>query len=45
MIKNIRIKYVNLPLQHQSIQSELLQAVEKVIKSGDFIQGEEVRLF
>ena len=45
MIKNIRIKYVNLPLQHQSIQSELLQAVEKVLKAGDFIQGEEVRLF
>lgn len=45
MIKDVRIKYVNLPLQHQSIQSELLQAVEKVLKTGDFIQGEEVRLF
>ena len=45
MIKNIRIKYINLPLQHQSITEKLLQAVEKVLKVGDFIQGEEVQLF
>jgi dTDP-4-amino-4,6-dideoxygalactose transaminase len=40
-----KIHYVNLVQQHQPIQQELVDAVAKVIGHGQFIFGEEVRLF
>jgi dTDP-4-amino-4,6-dideoxygalactose transaminase len=40
-----RVPYVNLALQHQPLRAELLEAVERVIRSGRFILGEEVEAF
>lgn len=39
------VPYINLALQHQNIKDELLSAVEKVLVSGQFILGEEVKKF
>jgi dTDP-4-amino-4,6-dideoxygalactose transaminase len=41
----LRIPYVNLAQQHQSLRDELLKAVAGVIDSGQFILGEETELF
>jgi dTDP-4-amino-4,6-dideoxygalactose transaminase len=41
----VKIPYVNLASQHQNIKKELLQAVESVLDSGQFILGEETALF
>lgn len=39
------VPYINLALQHQNIKQELLAAVEKVLVTGQFILGEEVKKF
>ncbi|MBI4931765.1 MAG: DegT/DnrJ/EryC1/StrS family aminotransferase [Bacteroidetes bacterium] len=41
----MKVPYINLALQHQDIKQELLSAVEKVLVSGQFILGEEVKKF
>ena len=45
MKSSIRVPYVNLALQHQTIKGELLQAMEQVLDHGQFILGPEVRTF
>ena len=39
------VSYVNLPVQHQNIKTELLQTVERVLNHGGFILGDEVATF
>ncbi|MFH1004707.1 MAG: DegT/DnrJ/EryC1/StrS family aminotransferase [Bacteroidota bacterium] len=39
------IPYINLALQHHNINQKLLTAAEKVLKSGQFILGDEVKKF
>lgn len=39
------IPYVDLPAQHRALQSELIERLEKVVLSGRFILGDEVREF
>ena len=41
----MKIPYVDLAGQHAPIKDELLQAVGRVIDSGNFILGEEVHAF
>jgi dTDP-4-amino-4,6-dideoxygalactose transaminase len=40
-----KIPYVDLVSQHASIKGELLREIEKVIDSGQFILGDQVRQF
>ena len=44
-MNQIRVPYVNLALQHQSIKAQLLAAVEGVLDHGSFILGPEVSAF
>lgn len=39
------IPFSDINLQHEEIKKELKQAINRVIKRGDFILGEDVRLF
>ena len=39
------IKYVSIPKQVQKIKTELLDAVERVLLSGQYVLGEHVRNF
>ena len=39
------IPYINLALQHRHIKQELLSATEKILMSGQFILGDEVKKF
>ena len=41
----MKVPYINLALQHQLIKQELLDAAEKVLTSGQFILGDEVKRF
>jgi len=41
----MKVPYVNLPLQHQSLKVEILQAIEKTLNHGMFILGDEVQEF
>ena len=41
----MKIPFCDLHAQHKEIRKEINQAIDKVIKRGDFILGEEVRLF
>jgi dTDP-4-amino-4,6-dideoxygalactose transaminase len=41
----MNVPYINLSLQHQLIKDELMPAVEKILMSGQFILGEEVKKF
>src|SRR3989339_303659 len=41
-MRPIKVKYVNLPLQFESLQGEILPVITAVLKSGDFILGSEV---
>lgn len=41
----VQIPYVNLAAQHAASRNELLDAVRRVLDSGDFILGAETRLF
>ena len=41
----MNIPYINLALQHQTIKQELLSAAEKILASGQFILGDEVKKF
>jgi dTDP-4-amino-4,6-dideoxygalactose transaminase len=41
----LRIPYVDLALQHQQPKAELLDAIGKVLDSGQFILGEEMERF
>ncbi len=43
MKNKIRVRYVNLPLQYDSIKLEIDDAIRKVLERGDFILGEEVK--
>ncbi len=38
----MRIPYINLPLQHRDLEPELLDAVRRVLRHGQFILGPEV---
>src|SRR5438105_5795229 len=42
---SLRIPYVDLALQHRQTKPELLEAVGKVLDSGQFILGEEMERF
>ena len=42
---SVKIPYVNIGGQHAAIKSELLEAVGRVIDSGQFVLGEEVSEF
>lgn len=42
---NVRIPFVDLKLQHQSIEKEMRQAIEDVLERGDFILGQALRDF
>jgi dTDP-4-amino-4,6-dideoxygalactose transaminase len=44
-MKNDRIQFVDLQAQYQSIQAEVDQAMTCVLQRGDFILGEDVKLF
>ena len=41
----MKVPYVNLALQHKSLKSEILQAIEEVLNHGMFVLGDEVREF
>ena len=41
----MNVRYCDLPAQHRTIKSELVQAIDRVLESGDFILGEEVEAF
>jgi len=41
----MNVPYINLALQHQLIKQELLDATEKILTSGQFILGDEVKRF
>ena len=41
----VRIPFVNLKLQHESIQQEMRQAIEDVLERGDFILGKALNDF
>jgi len=43
--ENVKIPFVDLSLQHQSIQKEIRQAIEDVLERGDFILGKAVSDF
>lgn len=40
-----KVPFVNLSLQHEPIQSQIEQAIGKIIQHGDFILGQELTLF
>ncbi|NJM18879.1 MAG: DegT/DnrJ/EryC1/StrS family aminotransferase [Richelia sp. RM2_1_2] len=42
---NVRIPFVDLKLQHQSIEKEMRQAIEDVLERGDFILGKALKDF
>jgi dTDP-4-amino-4,6-dideoxygalactose transaminase len=41
----VKIQFSDLGAQHREIKDQINQAVKRVIKSGDFILGEDVELF
>lgn len=41
----VRIPFLDLRQQHEDIKKEINSAIRRTIKRGDFILGEEVRLF
>lgn len=43
--KNVKIPFVDLNLQHQSIQQEIRQAIDDVLERGDFILGKALNDF
>ncbi len=43
--KSVRIPFVDLKLQHQSIEKEMRQAIEDVLERGDFILGQALSDF
>ncbi|MBV6621745.1 MAG: DegT/DnrJ/EryC1/StrS family aminotransferase [Rivularia sp. (in: Bacteria)] len=42
---NVKIPFVDLSLQHQSIQKQMRQAIEDVLERGDFILGKALSDF
>ncbi|MEG4273761.1 MULTISPECIES: DegT/DnrJ/EryC1/StrS family aminotransferase [unclassified Microcoleus] len=40
-----KVPFVNLSLQHQPIQSQIAEAIRKIIQEGDFILGEALAEF
>ena len=42
---NVRIPFVDLKFQHQSIQKEMRQAIDDVLERGDFILGKALSDF
>ena len=40
-----KVPFVNLSLQHQPIQSEIAEAIRKIIEQGDFILGQALAEF
>ena len=42
---NVKIPFVDLSLQHQPIQKQMAQAIEDVLKRGDFILGKALSDF
>ncbi|MEO1428789.1 MAG: DegT/DnrJ/EryC1/StrS family aminotransferase [Cyanobacteria bacterium J06633_8] len=42
---NVKIPFVDLTLQHQSIQKQMRQAIEDVLERGDFILGKALSDF
>ncbi|MBI2271671.1 MAG: DegT/DnrJ/EryC1/StrS family aminotransferase [Bacteroidetes bacterium] len=41
----MKVPYINLGLQHAPIKTEILKRIEKLLENGQFILGEEVRIF
>ncbi|MBI4982946.1 MAG: DegT/DnrJ/EryC1/StrS family aminotransferase [Candidatus Omnitrophica bacterium] len=41
----MKIQFSDLGLQHKEIKKDIMQSVNKVLKKGDFILGDDVRLF
>ena len=39
------VKYVNLPLQNMKMEKDILSAITRVVRSGNYILGQEVGLF
>ena len=44
-MNKILVNYINFPLQYKKIKTELLNAVEKVFESGNFVLGQKVKKF
>jgi Predicted pyridoxal phosphate-dependent enzyme apparently involved in regulation of cell wall biogenesis len=40
-----KVPFVNLSLQHQPIQSQIAEAIRKIIQEGDFILGQALAEF
>jgi len=45
MSEDAEIKYINLPLQYEKIKSDVIDRVKSVFENGDFVLGQEVKLF
>ena len=45
MTSQINVPYTNFTPKNESIKSELIKAFEKVLDSGKYIQGPEVKNF
>jgi len=41
----LKVPFIDIGLQHKKIEKELVNAIKKVIKRGDFILGEDVSFF
>ena len=44
-MSEIRVRYVNLPLQYKTIGSEIDEAIKNVLEQGNFILGKEIKEF
>jgi dTDP-4-amino-4,6-dideoxygalactose transaminase len=42
---NVRIPFVNLQLQHASIQTQLQEAIQTIVEQGDFVLGQRLADF
>lgn len=43
--KTVRVPFVDLALQHQPIQTQLQQAIQAIIRQGDFVLGQALKEF
>jgi len=43
--EEVKVKYINLPLQFSSIRSEIIKKITEICESGDFILGNELNNF
>ena len=40
-----KIPLIDLPLQYQRLKKEIDPVIKRIIKNGDFILGEDLRMF